>query len=94
LSKTSEKEIEKRLREEVENLGGMALKLLPFENAGLPDRMCLFPGGVLIFVELKSTGDKPRKLQRLMFSKIRKRGFRVEIIDTITGVMDLIEEFK
>jgi hypothetical protein len=30
------------------------LKLPAIHNAGLPDRLCLFPGGEVVFVELKA----------------------------------------
>ena len=36
------------------------MKLPAIHNAGLPDRLCLFPGGEVVFVELKAFGKKPR----------------------------------
>lgn len=59
----SEKVLEKKLKSEVEKLGGLALKFSSSFNTGYPDRVVLFPGGKTYWVELKSTGKKPTKLQ-------------------------------
>ena len=78
----SEKTIEKTLKKEVENLGGVCIKLTTLHFSGLPDRLCLLPGGRAVFVETKSTGDKVRKLQVKVHGKLKKLGFRVELIDS------------
>lgn len=90
--KDSEKIVERKLVELTKLNGGMCVKLLSFHINGLPDRMLLFPKAKLVFVELKSTGEKPRKIQLFIHDKLRKMGFRVEIIDTIEQVIDLIED--
>lgn len=82
---TCENSIEKRLVTEVERIGGWCLKLPAIHNAGLPDRLCLFPGGKVVFVELKAFGKKPRRIQTLMHQNLKAMGFRVEVIDTIMG---------
>lgn len=90
-TKTSEKIIERKLVEAVKNSGGMCIKLLSDYITGLPDRLCLFPGQKAIFVELKTTGEKPRKIQIFIHNKLRALGFRVEVIDTIEGINKFIE---
>jgi hypothetical protein len=50
----------------------------------------LFPRGVIVFVELKRHGAKPRPLQIRQIEKIRKLGFRVEVIDSEQGIQELI----
>ena len=87
----SEKVIEAKLVTEVKKSGGMCIKLLCDQFSGLPDRMCLFPGGKIVFVELKSTGKKPRPLQIAVHNKFRALGFRVEVIDTIGGVNEFLK---
>lgn len=84
--KDSEKDIERLLVKKIKANGGMCIKLISDYINGLPDRMCLLPGGRIVFVELKSTGQKPRKIQLYMHSVLRKLGFRVEVIDTLAGV--------
>lgn len=88
----SEKLIERKLVEKCKENGVLCIKLLTYQFTGLPDRMCLFPGGTVVFVELKTTGEKPRKIQINIHNKLRKLGFRVEVIDTVKKVQDLIDE--
>lgn len=86
----SEKVIERKLVEAVKANDGMCIKLLCDNLLGLPDRMCLFPGHKIVFVELKTTGRKPRRIQVFMHNKLRALGFRVEVIDSIEGVKQFI----
>ena len=88
----SEKVIERKLVERVKRAGGLCIKLLTSQYIGLPDRLCLFPNGKIIFVELKSTGQKPRKIQVFVHNKLRSLGFQVEVIDSIEGVESLISK--
>ena len=88
----SEKLVERRLVELVKINNGMCIKLLCDQLTGLPDRLCLFPGHKIVFVELKTTGRKPRRIQAYMHKKLRALGFRVEVIDTVEGVNKFIED--
>lgn len=90
----SEKLVERKLVESVKANGGMCIKLLCDLLIGLPDRMCLFPGHKIVFVELKTTGKKPRPVQLYMHNKLRALGFRVEVIDTVEGVGNFINSIK
>lgn len=89
-----ENSIEKRLVTEVERVGGWCLKLPAIHNAGLPDRLCLFPGGEVVFVELKAFGKKPRKIQLFIHNKLRGLGFRVEVVDTPEQIETIINEYE
>jgi len=82
----SEKLIEKKLREKIKQMGGLALKLESQHFTGLPDRMVLMPEGRIYFVETKSTGDKPRKRQLLVHQQLRDLGFSVDVIDDMEGL--------
>lgn len=88
----SEKIIERKLVELTNLNGGMCIKLLSFHIIGLPDRMCLFPKHKIVFIELKTTKQKPRQIQLFMHDKIRKLGFRVETVDTVDKVAEVIED--
>lgn len=90
----SEKAVERHLVDSINSIGGACIKLLSDHFTGLPDRMCLLPGGHIVFVELKTTGKKPRKIQLYVHDKLRKLGFRVEVLDSIAGVMTFIKELK
>lgn len=89
----SEKVLEKRLKKEVEDLGGWCLKFVPLHFAGFPDRIVLLPRGVIVFVELKTTKKKPRKLQQNRIDKLKKLGFRVEVVDTTDKILDLFLDY-
>lgn len=90
----SEKVIERKLVEAVKANGGMCIKLLCDNLLGLPDRLCLFPGHRIAFVELKTTGQKPRRIQVFMHNKLRSLGFRVEVIDAIEKIAIFINDVQ
>ena len=50
---TKESAIEKYLRETVEKHSGLCIKLSPFGLRGIPDRLIILPGPVIVFAELK-----------------------------------------
>ena len=58
-----ESAIERRLVTEAIKRGGFAPKFVSPGLDGVPDRLLLFPGGKLAFVEVKAPGKEPRKLQ-------------------------------
>lgn len=86
---TSEKWLERGLVRLVERLGGVALKYYNAQATGYPDRLVLMPGGRTFFVELKSTGRKPTKLQALRHEELRRLGFEVDVVDCV----DALEAF-
>jgi hypothetical protein len=88
----SEKLVERKLVELVKINNGMCIKLLCDQLIGLPDRLCLFPNHKMAFVETKTTGQKPRRIQAYMHKKLRALGFRVEVIDSVEGVINFVED--
>lgn len=77
----SEKNLERKLREEVKKLGGLAIKFFVMSYTGFPDRIVLMPGGRIWFVEVKSAGKKPSSRQEFMIRVLQKLGFTVWVID-------------
>lgn len=90
----SEKVLEKYLVSEVKSLGGWAVKLLSGLVTGLPDRLCLLPGGVVAFVEVKTTGKKATPRQLIVHKKLRELGFRVEVLDSKEGINNFINRYR
>ena len=88
--KESEKRTERILNARVKAAGGVSIKLLSFHVKGLPDRAILLPGGICVFVEVKSPGKKPTKMQEYMHDKIRALGFRVEVIDREADINKIV----
>lgn len=72
-----EKEIERKLKTMIERHGGLCLKWVCPGWLGVPDRICLLPGGRVIFVELKRPDGKGRlgAMQRWWAQKLCKLGF-------------------
>ena len=76
-NKAPREEHRKRLRKAVEAEGGLCLKWVCPGHRGVPDRMILFPGGIIAFVELKRPGAKVKAggLQEWWREKIQSFGF-------------------
>ena len=74
-----EKEIERKLKILVEGkLGGLCLKWVCPGWSGVPDRILLFPGGRVYFVELKRPkGGKVEPLQTWWKRRLEGLGFTV-----------------
>lgn len=90
----SEKTLEARLRQEVEKLGGKALKLSAQMHRGLPDRMVLLPPGQITFVEMKTTGKKPTKLQEKCHRELRSLGFDVYVVDSTESLEEALANME
>jgi Holliday junction resolvase len=86
----TEKYLERKLGEELRKNGGWAIKLPASFVAGLPDRLCLLPGGRVIFAEIKETGKKPTEIQRFIHGKLRAMGFEVLVVDSYSVIEDII----
>ena len=89
-----EREIERRLKNEVEKAGGLCLKFTSPGFDGVPDRIVLFPKGKITFIELKAPGEKPRPLQTARIEKLRDYGFRVEVLDSKEEIGELVKQMK
>ena len=89
-----EKRIERRLVRMTSQMGGMALKFVSPGCDGVPDRLVLFPGGKVGFVEVKAPGKKPRPLQVRRISQIRKLGFPVFVVDGMEQIEEILQTIK
>lgn len=89
-----ERDIEAYLVRRVEDLGGEVRKVQWVGRSAAPDRFAMlsrFPGG--IWVELKAPGklatfpaDAHERAQHREHERMRKRGVRVVVLDSIEGV--------
>lgn len=86
--------VEKKFAAEVKKRGGLAVKFVSPGFNGVPDRLVLFPGGKMAFVELKAPGKTMRPLQRYRARQLAALGFRVYTVDCkerIGGILDEIQ---
>lgn len=59
-----ESTLEQAVRKYIRSLGGRCFKwVCPGEN-GVPDRICILPGGKVFFIELKRPGRKDGRTER------------------------------
>ena len=77
----SEKAIEAYLVRKVKDLGGVCLKYSNPGVVGYPDRVVLLQDGFTVWVELKSKGKQPNKVQQLRIDQLRAMGHNVAVID-------------
>lgn len=89
--KRLESSIETRLKRAVEKRGGI-LKKLAYVISGDPDRLALLPGGWSCFVELKTWGKQPSKLQRSRLRKLDRLGFNTKIVNDEKSYIALVQE--
>lgn len=55
---------------------------------GVPDRVLIFPGGITVFVELKTETGQLSKLQEHEIALLRKQGAEVRVF---YGVVDFLK---
>lgn len=89
-----EKDIEKKLTDEVKRNNGLTIKLVSPGLIGLPDRLVLIPDGKIGFVEVKAPGKKPRRLQRSRHDQLRKLGFKVFVLDYENQIKAILEDLR
>lgn len=94
VSETSEKALERYLNERVKATGGLSLKFHSQWQTGYPDRIVMLPGGVTAWVELKSTGQKPRRLQQIRHGELSAIGQRVFVADTKADIDNILKELR
>ena len=90
--KESETNIEKYVVKAVKQLGGFAIKGNTVNSKGYPDRVIHLPGGKIGFLELKSEGLKPKKLQQHWLNKLSDLGFKAGYADTKAKAETFIKE--
>lgn len=93
-SETSEKALERYLVERVKAAGGLSLKFHSQWQTGFPDRIVMLPGGATAWVELKSKGKKPDRLQLIRHGELKALGQRVHVADSREKVDEIIRELQ
>lgn len=90
----SEKSIERYLVEQAKQNGLLCLKYSNPNMVGYPDRLLVLPGGGVVWVELKSKGRKPTKIQQMRMSELTGMGHLVKVIDNKADIDELIKIAK
>ena len=90
----SEKMIERYLCDSVKQMGGVCLKYSNAGMVGFPDRVCLLPKGVTLWVELKSKGQQLRTMQRIRISQMVHLGHLVNVCKSKEDIDRMLEPYK
>ena len=87
----NEKIIERKLIKAAKNMGGLALKFISPGYDGVPDRIVLFPGGRIAFVEVKAPGKTLRPLQVRRKRQLESLGFKVYVLDDPGQIEEILQ---
>lgn len=87
-----ERDIEKWMREKIEQLGGQFMKWVSPGNDGVPDRIAILPGGGVYFIELKTDQGHSTRIQEWQQQRLRRLGCNVREVRGMTEALQFIEE--
>lgn len=87
----NEKIIERKLVKKAKNMGGLALKFISPGYDGVPDRIVLFPGGRIAFVEVKAPGKTLRPLQVRRKRQLELLGIKVYVLDAAEQIDEILK---
>lgn len=76
----TEKQLELKLKKEVEKLDGLCLKLVTPGFTGILDRLIILPGGKVWFVEVKKETGILSFRQRKVKQQLRNLNLNAEVI--------------
>lgn len=95
MSRKSEESIEKWLNEQVKEIGDISYKFVsPPDNPGVPDRIYIFPDGVVWFVELKTEIGRMSSIQKWQRERISGMGCNYELIKGMEQARAFIRDRK
>ena len=90
-----EKEIEKRVCEYArKTYGVLTYKFTSPARRNVPDRMFLFPGGRVLFIEFKQLGKGLTAGQARECNRLRNQGFYVAVIDDVEFGKSFVDYFE
>lgn len=88
-----EAQVEKYLVSTIEELGGLCLKFAVPGIRGYMDRLCILPGNVILFVEVKRPkGGVLAELQKVRREEMQKLGCRCYVVKNNEEIDRVIRE--
>ena len=87
-----ESAIEKRTVRLAGELGWESYKWVSPGRRGVPDRIFLSAGGVVVFMEFKAPGAKPTPLQERTLRSLRATGHHATWVDNVQDALDFLDE--
>lgn len=89
-----ERDVEKALRKGVEALGGECMKFVSPGRRGVPDRIVVWPGGEVHFIELKQPKGRLSALQHRTAYILRQKAAVVYTLVSLEDVTDYLDDAK
>ena len=86
-----ERDVERRLVEGIKALGGIAYKFTSPQRRSVPDRLCVLPGGKMVFVECKRPGGKVTGAQAREIARLKVLGHWATVVHSYEEVDDLLQ---
>lgn len=75
-----EREIERWMRDKIQDMGGLFLKWVSPGNDGVPDRIVILPGGRVYFLELKADDGRLSGIQKWWNIRLWRLGCDARVI--------------
>lgn len=85
---------ERALVDAVKSVGGVAYKFISPGNAGVPDRLVIFPGMQPAFVEMKTESGKLSALQQVQIKRLEDLKQDVYVLHGIKDVAAFMREYE
>ena len=83
-----EKEEEAEVGKWCKQMGILFIKFTPRGERGWPDRICIFPNGQHVWLEMKRLGKKPNKLQLYRARQIKENKGEAIWADSAQSAID------
>lgn len=90
----SEKDLEEWLNKKIRELGGLSYKFTSPNCPGVPDRIYIFPGGIIYFVELKTEFGTFSKMQKRQLAILDQYGCRVRKVKGLKQAKEFLKELE
>jgi hypothetical protein len=71
----------------------LALKFTSPRRKNVPDRIFLFPAGIIVFIEFKATGKLPNEGQIKEMGRLKDRGFKIHVCDDIDQGREMVDHY-
>lgn len=88
-----ERDIQAKIRKKIIALGGLCVKV-DASQRGWPDLTAILPGGLVLFLEVKTPTGRVSKIQQYMHDKLSEVGANVHVVRSVEDVTTIIERLK